>query len=586
MPPRTRRQERLDVSDEYSYAELIEKNEDLQIENQRLRDGIENLEKGNTALKRNNTRLKNQKDDLLQAKTEAENKGQKTKALLDRQRELRNEKAQKQKKEKLRHHIMLEEQAKNHEAILEEEDIKNKELFSQMTKLKQNIAASSRLDNQITDERFRETMSYTFVAIKDCFWVILRKSPFSKWLYSFRGSWLTPSTTDIEVKLAEYREDLDKLLPNHQYNTKEDRLHVCISIVASLLVEIINFGSVFGWPFNDRLEAATRLWHLMPEPRDSKFQKKIKQWLSLTRDILTDSDQESMKDAEQFVLEDALSELQRRLEGLTDMKVTKSILDELSDAISPFLQVFCMLAYQRCEYTLEMIPAATEGQYGCFDPAEMEGMLGEKTGVIKASLFPLLCRLEMSGQDDVRNAKDCSKGTLSRTVIYKAKVAVAPQAPDTENDTDRETNFEETTGSVQASVTETMNFPEELQRDVLERMRQADVEMSVSVDEPMKTGLVDVDTATIVDAPVKEDITVVSGEVTAEIEVEVEVETESESGRVEGKVEESKVEGVEIKVEESEPERVEIKVEETEYEKIIQDSFDEEDETEGMDLST
>ncbi|THX23850.1 hypothetical protein D6D10_10241 [Aureobasidium pullulans] len=561
MPPRTRRQEKLNVSDEYSYAELIEKNEDLQIENQRLRDGIENLEKGNTALKRNNTRLKNQKDDLLQAKTEAENKGQKTKALLDRQRELRNEKAQKQKKEKLRHHIMLEEQAKNHEAILEEEDIKTKELFSQMTKLKQNIAASSssRLDNQITDERFRETMSYTFVAIKDCFWVILRKSPYN-----------------IEVKLAEYREDLDKLLPNHQDNTKEDRLHVCISIVASLLVEIINFGSVFGWPFNDRLEAATRLWHLMPEPRDSKFQKKIKQWLSLTRDILTDSDRESMKDAEQFVLEDALSELQRRLEGLTDMKVTKSILDELSDAISPFLQVFCMLAYQRCEYTLEMVPAATEGQYGCFDPAEMEGMLGEKTGVIKASLFPLLCRLEMSGQDD----------TLSRTVIYKAKVAVAPQAPDTENDTDRETNFEETTGSVQASVTETMNFPEELQRDVLERMRQADVEMSVSVDERMRTGLVDVDTATIVDAPVKEDITVVSEEVTAEIEVEVEVEIESESGRVEGKVEESKPERVEIKVEESEPERVEIKVEETEYEKIIQDSFDEEDETEGMDLST
>lgn len=133
--------------------------------------------------------------------------------------------------------------------------------------------------------------------------------------------------------------------------------------------------------------------------------------------------------------------------------------------------------------------------------------------------------------------------------------------------------IEETTENIQASVTETINFPEELQRDVLERMCQADVEMTVSVDD-MEDSLVDVNTATIADTPVEEDIMVVSEEVTAEIEVEVEVEIESESGRVEGKVEESK------------PERVEIKVEETEYDKIVQDSFDEEDETEGMDLST
>jgi len=133
--------------------------------------------------------------------------------------------------------------------------------------------------------------------------------------------------------------------------------------------------------------------------------------------------------------------------------------------------------------------------------------------------------------------------------------------------------IEETTEDIQASVTETINFPEELQRDVLEGMRQADVEMTVSVDD-MEDSLVDVNTATIVDTPVEEDIMVVSEEVTAEIEVGVEVEIESESGRVEGKVEESK------------PERVEIKVEETEYDKIVQDSFDEEDETEGMDLST
>ncbi|THY37953.1 hypothetical protein D6C98_10545, partial [Aureobasidium pullulans] len=510
-------------------------------------------QKDNAALRRHNTRLKNEKGkilqekaEILQEKTDIEIKEQNTRRLLNRQYELRDEKAQKWEKEKLRHRIMFEEQDKKHEADLQEEDETRKELLDQMTKLKQGIASSSRLDGQIADETFRETMSCTFVAIKDCFWGILRKKPFS-----------------INVKLAECHENLDKYVPDHRDNTKDDRLQLCISTVAGVLVDIVSWDTVFGWPHNERLEAATKFWKHMPEPHDPKLQRKIKQWLALTKEILTDSDQQSMECAEQFILDYALEESQRLLEGVTDMVLTDNVLAELSDAMSPFLQVFRLLQYQRCPYTFEMLPAADEDEWNRFDPTEMEGMFGEKTGLIKASLFPQLCRLEMGGQDDA----------LSRTVVCKARVAVAPVNLDTDNDTDKETDFAETTEDIQASVTETINFPEELQRDVLERMRQADVEMTVSVDD-MEDSLVDVNTATIVDTPVEEDIMVVSEEVTAEIEVEVEVEIESESGRVEGKVEESK------------PERVEIKVEEIEYEKIVQDSFDEEDEIEGMDLST
>jgi hypothetical protein len=167
----------------HSYDDLVEEIRILQ-RNER------ESQKDNAALRRHNTRLKNEKGkilqekaEILQEKTDIEIKEQNTRRLLNRQYELRDEKAQKWEKEKLRHRIMFEEQDKKHEADLQEEDETHKELLDQMTKLKQGIASSSRLDGQIADETFRETMSCTFVAIKDCFWGILRKKPFSKWLF-------------------------------------------------------------------------------------------------------------------------------------------------------------------------------------------------------------------------------------------------------------------------------------------------------------------------------------------------------------------------------------------------------------------
>jgi hypothetical protein len=154
---------------------------------------------------------------------------------------------------------------------------------------------------------------------------------------------------------------------------------------------------------NDHVQLTVSL-----EPHDPKLQRKIKQWLALTKEILTDSDQQSMECAEQFILDYALEESQRLLEGVTDMVLTDNVLAELSDAMSPFLQVFRLLQYQRCPYTFEMLPAADEDEWNRFDPTEMEGMFGEKTGLIKASLFPQLCRLEMGGQDDVSDSEDCS----------------------------------------------------------------------------------------------------------------------------------------------------------------------------------
>jgi len=113
-----------------------------------------------------------------------------------------------------------------------------------------------------------------------------------------------------------------------------------------------------------------------------------------------------MDSAKEALLEEVLDKLQELLEGLTDMEITNSIRDELSLALTPFLDTMRMLPYQKWLYTFDMVRAFDEGDWTPFSPAEMEGRLGEETGWVKASLFPQLCRIKWVGPDEVSSMED------------------------------------------------------------------------------------------------------------------------------------------------------------------------------------
>lgn len=136
----------------------------------------------------------------------------------------------------------------------------------------------------------------------------------------------------------------------------------------------------------------------------------MKQWLSLTKEILTDIDQESWDAAQELLLKYVLDESQKIIEDWTDLRIDETIREELSEAVEPLLQTLCMVEYQKWQFTFELIPAMDEEERTSFDPAEMEGMFAEKTGWVKASIFPQLCRLE---QDDrgVSSVRDLSLET-------------------------------------------------------------------------------------------------------------------------------------------------------------------------------
>ncbi|KEQ67729.1 uncharacterized protein M437DRAFT_62106 [Aureobasidium melanogenum CBS 110374] len=394
----------------------VEAFDKLQAEVLALKEENKVLKKDNAVLKRVNTRSKNHKAKISKSK-------QGTKVLWQQKKSrTTNAAAKKLLKENEKYKLLieekdqqLEEKDQQYNALLEEDDEERRDLSDQNLKFKQEVASSSRLDNQISDETFHEVMSCAFVAIKECFYNVLRKQGFN----------VVPSP-------AYWQEYLDKYLPDNKDNTKEVKMNLCILAVSLVLVDVVNSEMVFGWPHNKLVRAATKCYQKIPEPRDPEKRKKIKQWLSLTNEVLTDNGQGSMNTAKELVLKFLLDESQRIIEILTDLKINESIRGELSDALEPLLQTVCMLDYQKWQFSFDLVSAMGKGERSLFDPSEMEGMFAEKAGWVKASLFPQLCRLE---QDDQENQK--------RTVVCKARVTVMSTLPIMTNAIGQDTKMSE-----------------------------------------------------------------------------------------------------------------------------------------------
>lgn len=153
-----------------------------------------------------------------------------------------------------------------------------------------------------------------------------------------------------------------------------------------------------------------------------------------------------MDDAREYILEDVLGTIREFLEELTDLKVTVDMREELREALAPLLETMSMLPCQRWQYGFDMVPAIDRGHRIPFDPSKMDGMFAEKTGMVRASLFPELSRLEWNEQDQVSCAKDHLSYNLftliqdfDHTVVCKARVAVKSEPSSTREDIGEDT---------------------------------------------------------------------------------------------------------------------------------------------------
>ena len=398
----------------------------MQAEINELREKTETLKKEKSSLKRANTRMQKQKESLKKTKKE-------TKGALKMKCKVTEKAAQKLQEQNEQYKIQLEErdnrieeqdqQLEEQKQQMEQDDEDYKKLSDQNLELMGHIAVSSRMDNQKSDETILDAMGYTYTAISDCFYGVLRRQARGQLTGQHSTSEPTTYSGDIDVNLAAWQEDLNIYVPNHKDNTNQDKLQLCIATVGWVLTTVVKKEWVFGYPCTEQIEAATSCWNRLPrkykliacrdnqlthfaEAQNREAQKKLSQWLTLTRDILTDKDEEIMSRTSEALLEEVLDKSQELLEGLTDLKINKSIREELSAAVAPFLEIMCMLPYQRWQYTFDMVRAFDEGDWTAFDPAEMEGDFAGQTGWVKASLFPQLCRIQWDGPDEVSSMED------------------------------------------------------------------------------------------------------------------------------------------------------------------------------------
>ncbi|KAI5270546.1 hypothetical protein E4T47_06089 [Aureobasidium subglaciale] len=266
--------------------------------------------------------------------------------------------------------------------------------------VKQNIAASTRLDKQLGDETFRKAMDQIYERFRECFLLVRRRQ-------------------DFDIRMQSEDETLDKFLSKHvpswRENNADVRLHVCISLVSRVLTQFVNSKFVFGMPNKDPINAAWKAWTAFAEdPQTSRSQQDVKRWMAMTSTVLTNNHQGLMLQARDDSLEFMLNTMKENLGTVTTMDFTDAIRRRLSDAISPHLTTLRLLHFQEWKYKFNMVPASCKGGPVCFSRARMEGMFWEESGHVQASLFPQLCRLEEKEEDEEE----------TYTVVSKARVAV------------------------------------------------------------------------------------------------------------------------------------------------------------------
>lgn len=152
----------------------------LQAELAASREMNQRLSREITTLKSRNTKLNNQKEAVEESLQTMEKD-------LEKQSRMTDARTKKMKKAQDQIQLLLDkpcDQCENYEGMLKAEEERYQELSDHALRLKQKVAASSRVDNQISDETIREAMSCAFVAIKDCFWGVHRKHKFGELSYS------------------------------------------------------------------------------------------------------------------------------------------------------------------------------------------------------------------------------------------------------------------------------------------------------------------------------------------------------------------------------------------------------------------
>ncbi|KAI7206041.1 hypothetical protein KC343_g7793 [Hortaea werneckii] len=286
------------------------------------------------------------------------------------------------------------------------QEAKATDLQQQLLTFKRGIAASTRTENQLTDDEVRQKMDRVFYGIQNFVLEILRGKDLDRIKLSNEGK--SPQ--------------LGHTLVLDEADDKSCLVQLIIGLVATIVVELADPEHLFGLPTdNTALKAIASFAAHMKVSSVASF----KEWLQSTRKMMQEHDGEALHEADRALLLAACERLQLLLGdaivlnwGIQGPRLIK--------ILTPARDLFRKLHSAKADFHVEMMPVRYANGVATFDTDTMTAIQSDEEETellglaLQISVFPGVYKF---GDEMGQNMEEVTTVCKAKVVVQKPNAA-------------------------------------------------------------------------------------------------------------------------------------------------------------------
>ncbi|RFU31989.1 hypothetical protein B7463_g4391, partial [Scytalidium lignicola] len=280
-------------------------------------------------------------------------------------------------------------------------------LQGQVAGLKSFVSTSSKMDEQVADEVFGESMRKLGNGLQN--WVIT----------NFRRAKIDVGKASEEVK-----EELLELIPTYEAIAATSRIHLIQSIVSRLFVRFI-FESYFVGLSDEQADQLKNVEKLMSGFGSTES---LNQWRSITLVMFRKGGLEKMEKETAAVMEKLVYQINHIMDSISDVQKSEARDQPLKAMITNAIDLSRLLRIQKAVFSIVM-PSIEEHQRTMFDVESMEDIGGEDEDTLQEK--EIFC---VTFPGIVKIGDENGEHTHLRNIVAKAKSLNSSGLPIQPND--------------------------------------------------------------------------------------------------------------------------------------------------------
>ncbi|KAH8811754.1 hypothetical protein F5884DRAFT_855092 [Xylogone sp. PMI_703] len=273
-------------------------------------------------------------------------------------------------------------------------------LQSQVAGLKSFVSTSSKMDEQVADEAFGESMQKLGNGLQN--WVIT----------NFRRAKI-----DVGKASDEAKDELLQLVPTYADIVAISKIHLIMSIVSRLFIEFI-FNPYFVGLTTEQEKHLKDVEQLISGYGTTES---LNQWRSNTLAMLRKGGLEKMQKETTTVVDSLVDRINHVMDSISDIKKSEARDQPLRAMIINAIDLSRLLRVQKAVFSIIM-PLIEGHQRTVFDAESMEDIGGEDEDTLQEK--EILC---VTFPGVVKIGDENGEHTHLRNVVAKAKVLCAPE---------------------------------------------------------------------------------------------------------------------------------------------------------------